>query len=343
MQVKTFGGDPMEARQWDEFVARNEQATSDHLWGWRRILSESFGYRPIYLGAIEGDRLTGILPLFLIPRGFRRVALSSIPFGNYGGICADSKEAALALLHEAKELLHREKADYLELRHQVPLPDKTLQPQRLYNRFRLPLTGDPEIHFRQLNSTSRKRITRSVHTGLRLVVSRDVGLLYPIHLHTFRRLGSPCFPRRYFELILEEFPGSTEIYFVVFQNLHIAYHLNLFFKNSLVSQLGGSLAHFQKHNPMYFLYWCEIQEGCARGLKELDRCRSRPDSGSAEHKRWLRMVEEPLGYQYYLPNGNGLPQRNPSNPKYQWLIRTWQHLPIPLTQLIGPRVVRYLA
>jgi hypothetical protein len=78
-------------------------------------------------------------------------------------------------------------------------------------------------------------------------------------------------------------------------------------------------------------------------LKELDYCRNRTDSGSANFKRSLHLNEEPLMYQYYLPKGRALPQRNPSNPKYQWVIRAWQRLPLGMTQWLGPAVVRFLA
>ena len=31
---------------------------------------------------------------------------------------------------------------------------------------------------------------------------------------------------------------------------------------------------------------------------------------------------------------------SPANPRYQMLIRAWQKLPLPLTRLIGPRIIR---
>ena len=72
---------------WDAFVDRHPDATSDHWWGWRRVLSGAFGFEPHYLAAFnDQQQLAGILPLFKIPRGFGRCALSSIPYGNYGGI-----------------------------------------------------------------------------------------------------------------------------------------------------------------------------------------------------------------------------------------------------------------
>ena len=212
MNVNCLDGTPAEAQAWDRYVAQSSQATSDHLWGWRRVLSEAFGFCPHYLGAQEGERLVGILPLFVIPRGFGRSAISSIPFGNYGGICADSPEVAEILLQKAKDLSHRLRCDYLELRHRTPLPDSTLNPQDLHSRFVFPLNGDSQDHFRKLGTAHRTKIRKATQMGLQVVSSPDVGSLYPVHLHTAQRHGTPCFPRRYFDLILREFYDKVQIH-----------------------------------------------------------------------------------------------------------------------------------
>jgi hypothetical protein len=35
-----------------------------------------------------------------------------------------------------------------------------------------------------------------------------------------------------------------------------------------------------------------------------------------------------------------LPALNADNPKYQLAVRVWQRLPVSLTKLLGPRIVR---
>ena len=343
MDVRVLSGGSEDALVWDAYVDRAAGATSDHLWGWRQVLSGAFGYRPHYLGAWEAGRMVGILPLFHIPRGLGRSALSSIPFGNYGGICADSEEAALGLLNRAKRLLGELKGDYLELRHRSLLPVQELRPQRLYSRFTFPLYQTPERHFDQVSGSLRSKIRRSRRDGLSVVASDDLDALSAIHTHTSRRHGTPCFPRRYFHGILEAFSGSARIYLVTLQGKAIAYSLCLFFKGSMVCQFNGALESFFRYYPNELLFWNAILEGCRNGLRQIDYCRSRVDSGSAEFKRRLNFTEEPLGYQYFLPNGNRLPERNPSNPKLQWMIRAWRGLPLGLTRLLGPVAVRYLA
>ena len=343
MDVRLFHDTPADQRAWDEFVARSVAATSDHLWGWRTVLRDAFKFRPWYWTAVDGDRVVGILPLFQVPRGLGRCALSSIPFGNYGGICADTPEAELALLEMAEEHMARLHAEYLDLRHLAPVEDDRLQRQDLYNRFHYPLTGNPEAHFKAMDSSTRSNVRKAQRAGLTVKTTRDIGQIYPIHTHTTRRLGTPCFPRRYFDGIMRVFGEQAQLTLICHQDVSIAYELALIFKQSMVCQFNGSLEESLQHRPNQLRFWDSVQKGCAMGLQEIDYCRSRKDSGTAEFKRRLKFVEEPLGYQYLLPNGRPLPQRNPSNPKYQLVIRAWQRLPLALTQWVGPTVVRYLA
>ena len=343
MDVRLLSETPEHEAAWDAFVARQNHTTSDHLWGWRRILQSTFGFDPFYLAAMQGSELMGILPLFRIPRGFGKWALSSIPFGNYGGICADSEEVAERLLDEAKRILARTRSAYLELRSRRPLDNGTLQPQSLYSRYSFPLHGDIDKHAQQLGGSNRNKINRAIKQGLRVITRYSADEIYLIHSHTTRRLGTPCFPKRYFALILETFKGKAEVCLVEFQGQFIAYDLVLTFKQDLVCQFNGSLEAYFKLYPNKLLVWHLIETGCRRGMRELDYCRSRAGTGNASFKRELRMKEEPLGYQYYLPKGDAVPQRNPSNAKYAWLIRTWQRLPLAVTRMVGPALVRYVA
>jgi len=40
--------------------------------------------------------------------------------------------------------------------------------------------------------------------------------------------------------------------------------------------------------------------------------------------------------------GQSLPELNPDNPKFKAAISAWQRLPLPVANLIGPHIVKYL-
>ena len=58
-------------------------------------------------------------------------------------------------------------------------------------------------------------------------------------------------------------------------------------------------------------------------------------------KNW-GFTPQPLHYSYRLKEGARLPEHNPSNPKYKLMIAAWKRLPLPVANLLGPRIVRGL-
>src|SRR5882762_4683614 len=51
---------------WDEFVSGHPHGSPFHLMAWRRSIEETFGFQPQYRLAIEGPRIRGVLPMFLV-------------------------------------------------------------------------------------------------------------------------------------------------------------------------------------------------------------------------------------------------------------------------------------
>jgi serine/alanine adding enzyme len=52
------------------------------------------------------------------------------------------------------------------------------------------------------------------------------------------------------------------------------------------------------------------------------------------------MAERPLPYCYFGVRATSMPELNPTNPRFRLLIKAWQQLPVGLTKLIGPIVVK---
>ncbi|MCK5012755.1 MAG: GNAT family N-acetyltransferase [Candidatus Omnitrophica bacterium] len=328
---------------WSEYVYARPEATLDHCWEWRRVLERSFGFKPYYMGVFQSDRLTGILPLFHVPRGFGRSALVSIPFGNYGGICADSADSAIALLDEAKRLTEDLKCVYMELHHKEPIDSEELQSVDHRRQFSLQLNGSVETIFNSLKKTIRKKIRYAAKHGVTVHSSRDTGFLYKIHPDKFWRLGTPCFPRAYFDLTLKHFGERAEIKYACYKGRIVAFYLIHFFRASLVSTIAGDLPQYLNVHPNVCLVWDQIKTAVKLGLTEFDMCRSRPGSGSANFKLFLGMRESPLGYQYYVPNKDKFSVHNARDLKFQLASRVWRRMPLGCARVLGPKIVRYFA
>ena len=67
--------------------------------------------------------------------------------------------------------------------------------------------------------------------------------------------------------------------------------------------------------------------------------RSSPDSGTFRFKRQWGAEPEPAAWQYYLRKGT-IRDMRPDNARFQPLIAAWRRLPVRLTRLLGPPIVR---
>jgi hypothetical protein len=70
--------------------------------------------------------------------------------------------------------------------------------------------------------------------------------------------------------------------------------------------------------------------------------RSTPDSGPYRFKAQWGASPIPLHWHYWVRGNSSPPELNPNNPKYRLAIKVWQHLPVSVTRLIGPSIVKNL-
>lgn len=87
---------------------------------------------------------------------------------------------------------------------------------------------------------------------------------------------------------------------------------------------------------MYFdlLLWSGNQ-----GFRVFDFGRSKIDSGNYEFKKqWPTEIIE-MPYEMLLVRCKELPNFSATNPKYQLGIRAWQHMPLWMTRVVGPRLI----
>ena len=82
---------------WDDFVKGCKDATFFHLSGWKMVIEKAFGHATFFLYAEAAGKIIGVLPLAQIKSKLFGHALSSLPFGVYGGIAADTPVAYEAL------------------------------------------------------------------------------------------------------------------------------------------------------------------------------------------------------------------------------------------------------
>jgi FemAB-related protein (PEP-CTERM system-associated) len=310
--------------------------------GWLEVLRRGLGHTPYLLEAVEGEATRGFLPLAHVQSLLFGRFLVSLPYLNYGGVVADDGGAARALLDEAVALADRLGVRYLELRHEQAVAHPDLVPGATRKvHMRLDLPADPGQLWERLPSNMRNRARKGRKCGL-TVAWGGVELLdafYAVFSRNMRDLGTPVYGRGLFRAALEQFPGRAELCVVRSGPRPVAAALLLHGWQVSEVPSSSSLREYNTTCANMLLYWHLLERAAQRGQRVFDFGRSTPESNTYAFKKQWGAVPHPAAWQYHLRRGTDTAVR-PDNPRYRYMIRVWQRLPLFLTRLIGPAVVR---
>lgn len=200
---------------WDRFVDSNPAGTFFHRYAWADVLRASFGYEPHYLVAEEADAIVGLLSLVHKKSALFGDAVVSLPFCSYGGPLGVSSTITQMLAEYAVQLTHDLGADYVELRGGVPSDGVWIRRDDMYATFEQPIEQSPDAIMASIPRKGRKHALRqSLEAGLSFEIHEDLTDFYRVISESYRNLGTPIFPRHYFEALRNAFPENFAVYVV---------------------------------------------------------------------------------------------------------------------------------
>ena len=342
LSVKEFR--PEVAERWDRFVFDNPQASFFHLSGWKRVIEKTYGYQAYYLYVERNGEITGVAPFFYISNWLVGRCLVSIPLAAYGGICAEDKSSEQCLVEHAKKLATDREVDYLELRHRSGGLIAGFHANSLYVTFSTPLFSDPELNRKRLPKDTRYMIRKAEKS--RLEVRTGANLLAPAFYDLFaksmQRLGTPVFSRKLFQNILKEFPSQTHLMVVYNEDKPVSGVLSFLFRDAILPYYAGASSEAPRLAANNLMYWSLMEWAARQGYRNFDFGRSKKNTGSFAFKSQWSMDVHQLDYQVYLVKRKTVPSFSPANPKFDLAIRVWRNLPLPVTKILGPKIIRLL-
>ena len=331
-----------ETSDWDHWVESRESATFYHLSAWREVIRASFGKRSHYLVARRAGEISGILPLVRLKSVLFGDFLVSLPYLSYGGVVADDQVSRDSLLQHASELGGRLGVRHCELRHTEDICDWPKRTEKV--SMWLPLLGDSEARWKALGAKRRSQIKRPLREGVEPEVggSELLADFYQVLSRKYRDLGTPVYPLAWFRRIVATFPDNTHVFIVRMNGEPVAGSLVTSYKGRLEVPYAASLRDVDRLGVNMFLYWSMLKYAEDEGYQIFDFGRSTVDSGTFRFKKQWGAEIVPLYWHYWLRDGGEVPVLNASNPKFELLVNTWRRLPVWLTTLVGPRIVRNL-
>jgi FemAB-related protein (PEP-CTERM system-associated) len=341
VQRLALGDNPARER-WDRFVAECPQGTFFHRSGWQGLIEQVFGHRTHFLYTERDGNITGVLPLAQVRSWLFGHALIGLPFASYGGIAAQDAAARTTLETEARRLAEELGVDYLELRNVEP-QQPGWPTQDLYVAFKMPIPAVLDDKMLCIPQKRRNMVRKALKLGLHAVPDDSVENFFPVFAANARDHGTPTLPRKYFDALKSTFGTDCSI-----MSIHdaagrcISAIMCFFHKGEVLAYYAGELPEARGMAANDLKYWEVMKWAAARGCTRFDIGRSKRGTGSFDFKKLWGFEPVPLHYQYALTRRDAIPQNNPTNPKYRLLIKTWQQLPLPVANRIGPMIVRSL-
>ncbi|MCB1858622.1 MAG: FemAB family PEP-CTERM system-associated protein [Gammaproteobacteria bacterium] len=328
---------------WDCFARKHSELVY-FQWRWREVVEAAFGHRPHYLQAknTNGD-IVAILPLFELKSVLFGHFYLSLPFVNYGGILASDKRAVEAIVGYCETMGTSSGISHLLLREDKELSCEWQCEQHKVTML-LDLPDQVDTLWSQIGSKRRAQIKRPAKEGA-ICRFGHIELLsdfYYVFARNMRDLGTPVYGRGWFAEILKRLDRESQLALVYLNGQPVAAGFLIRHGRRMEIPWASSLREANPFGVNMLLYWEILKWSIEQGCEVFDFGRSSKDANTYRFKKQWGSQPHQLYWYNWLPAGNALPQLDPGSSKFALAIAAWQRLPVPVANLLGPGIVKYL-
>jgi FemAB-related protein (PEP-CTERM system-associated) len=195
---------------------------------------------------------------------------------------------------------------------------------------------------KSIGSKRRSQIKRPIREG----VSHKIGgkeLLdhfYDVFCQNMRDLGTPVYSKKLFADILTTFEANARICVVYWEGKPVSTGFLMHYKDRLEIPWASTVRYANRISVNMYLYWQILSYAIEEGFKQFDFGRSSIDAGTYKFKKQWGAQPHQCYWYHYVPEGKALPDLSPDNESFGLAIKIWQKLPIGITKLIGPHIVK---
>lgn len=276
------------ADDWTRFVADHPDATPFHSKAWLNAVADTFDYRPesVLLYGDGGDDVLAAIPGFRIPDLLGPSVVN--PFCEYGFPLLAEGVRSGEILSALAEAAPRFGARIIK--------DTAWSTVGGYNgqgygavvtgtSARLPVDVPYDTLYERVFDNE---IRRGIRTARERGFHTEWGTIaefYPLYMRTMQRLGSPQFPRTFFESMDAHFGDGFRVRVVRGDDSPVAALVYLVANGMTSLWNSGSNERFWDAKPNHLLYASAVEEACEGDGTIIDFGRSGEGSSVAEFKR----------------------------------------------------------
>ncbi len=217
-----------ERKKWDHFVEMQEDSRFIHLTGFKKVVENTYKFKPVYLYFKRGNEILATFSSFIQNSILSGKRIISQPFSEYGGLIfskwleeKEKIEILENLFERLRSLMKDEGIKGMEIRgkvsellekfsHKIPLGKYGIK--RLKSEMDL---------WNSVDYMVRKAVNKAKREGVSIVKDENFDKIkdfYRLHLISMKRLGSPPHPLSYFLSLKHELMKKIEIIYAVYQD-----------------------------------------------------------------------------------------------------------------------------
>lgn len=343
-----FSGAPLsDAAEWDAYVAAHADATPFHSRAWCEAITRATGHRCHLVTARDaGGALTGILPLHHIRSPLFGQAFVGSGFAVDGGILADDPAVAATLAEGAAAMAKSLGVPSVELRGgPQPEGEGWACEDSVYAGFARDLAGDDDAELLAVPRKQRAEVRKALESTLTVTAGRDAVERrdhYRIYATSVHNLGTPVFPGKLFDAVLDAFGDEADILTVREDGRPVASVLSLYWRGTVMPYWGGGTTEARRLRANELMYFALMRHARAKGCMRFDFGRSKVGTGPFAYKKNWGFEPQPLVYARWLAPGETPRDTNPNSARYRLQVDLWKKLPLWAANRIGPLIARGL-
>ena len=327
---------PADDAAWDRYAESHADYTLYHGRAFHRAVAEAFGKPSHGLVAESGDgRIVGVLPLIRQKSWLFGDRLVSLPYANHGGPLADSAEVALALFEAAAVRGDELGCDRIEVRDHVARElDWPAHTDKVLMRMVLP--ADSAALDKALGAKLRSQCRRALKEGAEVVHggAELIPEFYRVFAVNMRDLGTPVYPRRWFEVLARHLGEAMQFVVVRLGGGPVAGCVLVRWKDTMEIPWAASDREFNRYSVNMLLYREALGFAIGSGCKVFDFGRSTRGAGTWKFKKQWGAQERQIWWRVRLAGGRA-PEKEGSG-KAEQLRRAWTRLPVGVANRLGP-------
>lgn len=327
--------------RWDAFVTRHPAGTAFHLAAWAQVMKRAYGHKTHFTAAVRDGEIAGVMPLVEINSRLFGHAMIANAFCVAGGPIAEDEDARFMLLKEAERIARASGAAYVELRDAMG-GEGWQTKDDLYAGFEREMDADEAKNLLQIPRKQRAVVRKAIEGPFRVTTDKDVDTFFALYARTVRDHGTPVFPKRFFQAILDALPDNADILTVWKDDKPLSSVLSYYFRDRVYPYYTGSDLEARTAGTNDLMYWKLMRHAVSRGCKVFDFGRSKVETGPYAFKKNWGFEPRPIAHQYLLLKRDTLPNVNPTNPRYAKLIEVWRKLPLPVANFVSQFISRNL-